>query len=89
MNPPSTTTIAQIGSTRGTSRTLDTLPRRPETELTRMNAAARLALSRMSAHRVKTSNGLRKMPPPVPVNPERNPIAPPLATAGTTGRSCS
>ena len=53
-----------------------------------MNKAEIAAARRIDAQRQNRSNGVRKMPPPVPVKPERNPMpAPTPIEAGTDGGS--
>src|ERR1700736_972183 len=53
----------------------------PAMELTRMNNAETAAACRMWAHRKNKRRGVRKIPPPVPVRPERNPTAAPVPRA--------
>ncbi len=61
-----------------------TWPASPARELTRMKAAAMAALVRMLLQRRKSSNGLKKMPPPTPVIPETNPSPAPAGMAMRT-----
>ena len=84
--------------TTGTStRVSDGMPRlpvrkppSPAIELTRMNNAETAAACRMCAHRQTSNNGVRKMPPPVPVRPERSPMpAPTPIAAGVEGGATS
>jgi len=46
---------------------------KPGIELTRMNRAETAEAVFVLAHRIKISKGVRKIPPPVPVNPESSP----------------
>src|SRR5260370_41665630 len=51
-----------------------------------MNSAETAAACRICAHRQNSRSGVRNIPPPVPVNPERNPRpAPTLMAVGRDG----
>jgi hypothetical protein len=84
--PAITAATARIHAKFGTGRPLETYPTRPATELTRMNKAETAAARRIDAQRQNRSSGVRKIPPPVPVRPERNPMPAPIPIeAGTDG----
>jgi len=85
MTAPTTTAPIQRGRVLGSEARRETLPARPAIELPRMKGAARPEAARVSAHPAKSSTGLRKMPPPVPVRPESSPMAAPMPTAGSVG----
>src|SRR5881409_33090 len=72
----------------GTCARLEKCPRRPAIELTNMNGAATPDVARVSAQPIDKSSGLRKIPPPTPVRPDRNPIAAPHASAAHMGGRC-
>src|SRR5688500_2990273 len=59
-------------------------------ELTRINKLANAEIFLGSSHFNRLSTGERKMPPPIPTRPERNPIPPPSApvTSGFTAFLC-
>jgi hypothetical protein len=79
IKPPTATATAHTGRASGRYRILAKLPASPAMELTRMKAAEVPDVGRLPAQPVNSSKGLRKIPPPVPVNPESRPIAPPQA----------
>ena len=54
-------------------------------EFSRIKNAVTAAASLVSAQRQKTSTGVRKIPPPVPVRPEIRPITPPMNRARVKG----
>jgi len=55
-----------------------------------MNSAETAAACRMCAHRQNNRSGVRNIPPPVPVSPERNPRpAPTLMAVGREGVTIS
>src|SRR3982750_2180979 len=60
---------------------LEKWPSKPATEFARMKGAATAEVARVSDQPMWRSSGLRKIPPPTPVRPERNPIASPDITA--------
>src|SRR5438046_9118484 len=63
-------------------------PTRPAIEYTHMKSAETAAACRMCAHRQKSRTGVRKIPPPVPVNPARKPRpAPTLIATGREGEA--
>jgi hypothetical protein len=61
-----------------------TKPARPAIEFTKINNAETADACFVFAHLEKRRRGVRKIPPPVPVRPERNPI--PEHTASAAGR---
>ena len=60
----------------------------PASELTRMKSAEIPAVARVSAQPMKSSNGLKKMPPPTPTKPDSSPMAPPSTSATGRGGEC-
>src|SRR5690625_6548929 len=63
-------------------------PINPATELTRINAAAIPDITFISAHRNSNNRGLRKIPPPTPVRPDRKPSpAPAVNNTARCGRA--
>ena len=56
-------------------------PARPAIEFTKINNAETADACFVFAHLEKSKRGVRKIPPPVPVRPERNPIPEPTASA--------
>src|SRR6184192_3690156 len=60
----------------------------PAIEFTQMNNAETAAAWRMCAHSQNSNSGVRNIPPPVPVRPERKPSpAPTLMATGREGAS--
>ncbi len=57
------------------------LPIKPDNELKKIKAEAVPDASLMEVHPKKTIKGDRKIPPPVPVNPDNNPITAPSMSA--------
>ena len=76
--PAITAATARIQAKFGTARPLEMYPARPAIELTRMNKAETAAALRIDAQRQNRSSGVRKIPPPVPVRPERKPMPAPV-----------
>ena len=62
-------------------------PSKPAAEFARINKAATPDAGFGALQAMKTSSGERNMPPPVPVRPERKPIAAPAIIATSTGGS--
>jgi hypothetical protein len=85
IEPPTAAATAHTGRASGRYRILAKLPASPAVELTKMKAAEVPDVGRVPAQPVNSSKGLRKIPAPVPVNPESRPIAPPQVTAGSVG----
>lgn len=65
--------------------TLEILPSKPAIELTKTKLADSPDDWRVSAHPITSKSGERKIPPPVPVNPESKPIAAPERSAAQSG----
>ena len=61
------------------------LPAKPEMEFTKINNADTAAAFFASAQPMKSKSGVRKIPPPVPVRPDNNPIPAPDANACIRG----
>lgn len=59
------------------------LPKIPAMEFTTINNADTADVFFGSAHRRRIMIGLRKIPPPTPTIPERNPITPPIGRAAS------
>ena len=90
MSPPTKAAGAHHAISTGTFFTLATWPSKPEAEFTRMNATETPAVLRVSAQPRSRINGLRKIPPPTPVSPERNPMPEPKIKAnGSDTGFCS
>jgi hypothetical protein len=53
-------------------------PARPDDEFTKMNKALIAAVCFMSVHFSNNKIGERMIPPPIPIRPERKPIAAPI-----------
>src|SRR5260370_41610585 len=81
MVPPATAQKTRGRANNGSCRVLLMLPARPEIELTRMNSAETADAVFVFAQRMKIKIGVRKIPPPVPVNPESSPRPAPTETA--------
>src|SRR5207244_8761925 len=62
-----------------------TKPARPAIEFTKINNAETADACFVFAHLEKRRRGVRKIPPPVPVRPERNPMPEPTANAAGKG----
>ena len=60
---------------------METNPKRPEMEFTKINNAVTAAVCFMFAHPNSSNIGLKIIPPPIPINPDRNPINAPIANA--------
>src|SRR5204863_2042697 len=60
-------------------------PSSPAMELTKMNMAEMADAVFVGAQWRKITSGVRKIPPPVPVSPDRSPKAPPMTTASGFG----
>ena len=86
MVPPMIAAAARKRPSEGIERTFVKYPTSPAIEFTQMNSAETAAACRMCAHRQNSNNGVRNIPPPVPVSPERNPRpAPALIATGREG----
>lgn len=53
-------------------------PARPDNEFTNMNKALIAAVCFISAHFNNNKTGDKIIPPPIPIKPDRNPIAAPI-----------
>src|SRR5260370_41984990 len=62
-----------------------TNPAKPAIEFTKMNNAETADACFVFAQFKKSKRGVRKIPPPVPVRPERNPMPEPTASAAGKG----
>lgn len=87
-SPPETAASAHHGSSGGRLTIFETAPRMPATELTRMNAADTLEVSRVSTQWQISSGGLRTIAPPVPVRTESRPMIAPATSAAHGGGAC-
>jgi len=85
---PVTATPIKSGIFDGQLPPADRYPESPATELKRMNAAAIGTEPLMSVQRNSSNSGLRKMPPPTPVNPDTKPNIPPTGIV-THSLGCS
>ena len=56
-------------------------PNKPEIEFNKINSAETAAAFFVVAQRISKSNGVRKIPPPVPVSPDNNPRKAPTPIA--------
>ena len=73
--PPITIAITNIVKNTSTFSWSETpIPTNPESELTNMNTAAVAAADFTLAHRFNKIIGERKIPPPTPIKPLKNPI---------------
>src|SRR5262249_46361144 len=63
-------------------------PSKPAIELTKMNIAEIAEAVFVGAQWRIITTGVRKMPPPVPVSPERSPSPPPTTMASDFGGGC-
>ena len=68
-----------------TTRPIDRSPPSPASELSNMNGAETAAASRGVAHLHRIISGVSRIPPPIPTNPERTPIKPPMTAASGMG----
>jgi len=71
--PPITAAAAHSGKAEGKTGADAVMPSRAEIELTRINAAAMPEMIFTLAHRKYRRSGLKNIPPPTPVSPERSP----------------
>ena len=88
-----TPAMASGSATNGSVCVLLKLPTRPDSEFTSMNSAETAEAVLVRAQCIKIRSGVRKMPPPVPVNPASNPRPAPMPSAagrdGVCGSSSS
>src|SRR5438105_7391715 len=71
------TAAPHTGTFAGSWATLEKWPSNPEMEFTRMKGAEIADAARISDQPIYSRSGLRNIPPPTPVRPDRNPIAAP------------
>jgi hypothetical protein len=83
---PTSTAPANSGRSGGSARTDETFPS-PAIEFARMKTAATPLAVRVSDHPANKRMGERKIPPPVPVRPERKPTRAPARMPGRIGGS--
>ena len=79
-SPPAVAAITSQGHDAGNSPSDPTWPSSPAAELTKINGADTAAAAFGSAQRKNKINGVKKIPPPTPINPEINPIDAPTRT---------
>ena len=79
--PPIKTTVIKDTEDIGTIPPFDKKPKSPEIEFTKINNAETAALFLMSAQPKSKITGLKIMPPPMPINPDKNPINAPINNA--------
>ena len=77
---PTITASAKIHIASGRFETEEMCPSRPKTEFVRINSAAVPDAPLTEVQPKKMISGDKKIPPPVPVNPESNPIDAPVRT---------
>ena len=75
--PPRMTASAQKSKDGCNVVSTEITPNIPAMELTKINAAATPEITFRGAQCKKTNNGLRKIPPPTPVTPDKKPKIPP------------
>ena len=60
-------------------------PANPAAEFTKMNKAVVAAITLGTFHLVRCKTGDKKMPPPMPTKPDKNPIPPPMRALDNLG----
>src|SRR5579859_2978987 len=85
--PPRITATIYKGNSGGSEQTVARLPSSPAIELPKMKSAAMPDVVRRSDHDIKIMTGDKKMPPPVPVSPDRNPMPIPMRMLSQIGGS--
>jgi hypothetical protein len=85
ISAPTITAIANSHNASGNSDTDEMCPSNPKTEFVRINNAAVPEAPLTDVQAKNMISGERKMPPPVPVNPESKPITAPVSTEIATG----
>ena len=78
--PPRTAAIANGKAKNGSCLVLVMLPSKPEIELARMKSAETAEAVLVLAQRIRITKGVKKIPPPTPVNPESRPSPAPTET---------
>ena len=79
--PPIKTTDIKDTEDIGTIPPFDKNPKSPEMEFTKINEAETAALFLISAQPKSKSTGLKMIPPPIPIKPDKNPIKAPISNA--------
>ena len=79
--PPIKTTAIKDTEDIGTIPPFDKNPKSPEIEFTKINNAETAALFLISAQPKSKITGLKMIPPPIPINPDKNPITAPMKSA--------
>ena len=80
INAPMITASAKIHIASGRFETEEMCPSKPNTEFVRINRAAVPDAPLTEVQPKKMISGDKKIPPPVPVNPDSNPIDAPVRT---------
>ena len=76
--PNKTATIKQLVSTQGSESELLVInPKSPEIEFTKIKKLASAAIFMALSHFRWFKTGAKNIPPPIPTNPDKNPIPPP------------
>jgi len=83
--PPMIAAAERMNANAGMDCLALTKPARPAIEFTKMNNAETADACFVFAHLENRRRGVRNIPPPVPVRPERNPIPEPTASAAGKG----
>src|SRR6476661_5813716 len=83
--PPTIAATERINANAGMDCLALTKPARPAIEFTKINNAETADACFVFAQLEKSKRGVRKIPPPVPVRPERNPMPEPTASAAGKG----
>ena len=73
MVPPTTAEIAIGNAKKGNCFVPEIFPRRPAMEFTKMKPAETADAVFVRDHFIKTNSGVKNIPPPTPVTPERKP----------------
>ena len=79
--PPITTIHIKITEEMGTVPPCKTKPNKPAIEFTKINNAEIAAVCFIVAHPKSSNIGLKMIPPPIPINPDKNPITAPIQSA--------
>lgn len=79
--PPIKTTTIKDTEDIGKVPPFDKNPKSPEMEFTKINKAETAALFLISAQPKSKITGLKIIPPPMPINPDKNPITAPMKSA--------
>ena len=79
--PPTKTTAIKDTEDPGKVPPFDTNPKSPEIEFTKINNAETAAVCFIFAQPRSKITGLKIMPPPIPINPDKKPIRAPINKA--------